>query len=938
MALHSTQNSESGRKNTGSKSSSKKHDHAGLVLRSHFSQPNHHPFELIEWEIRESKISNPDGSLVSHTPEVEVPKSWSQLATDILASKYLRRSGVPTQGKETSAKQVVHRIAHSIRTAGEKLGKYFYDTESAESFERELTHLLIHQMAAFNSPVWFNAGLFEEYGITGQGGSYYWNSQTQRIQETSTAYQNPQCSACFIQSVDDDLMKIFDLLKNEARLFKYGSGSGTNFSSLRSRFETLSGGGLSSGLISFLEVFDRAAGATKSGGTTRRAAKMVCLDIDHPEIVDFIEWKMKEEKKARALIAAGYESDFNGESYRTVAGQNSNNSIRLSDSFMRAVEQDEEWETTYRTDGRPHQTLKARELWRKIATSSWECADPGLQFDTTINEWHTCKNSGRIRASNPCSEFMFLDNTACNLSSLNLMKFWDESKGFDADGFKHAVRIMTIAQDILVDYSSYPTEMIAKNSHDFRPIGLGYANLGSLLMVNALPYDSEKGRQLAAAVTSLLSAQAYATSAELASSKGAFDRFDENRVSMMDVLKKHSTAAQQLPDEGFSIAREAEQVWNQVVKSAAQYGIRNSQVSVLAPTGTIGLLMDCDTTGVEPDFSLVKFKKLAGGGYFKIVNQSVPRALKKLGYSDQDIHEITEHITQTLSYESSPKLSPEHFAVFDCASTCGDGKRFIQPMGHLRMMSSVQAFLSGAISKTVNLPHSTSVEEIEEIHWQAWKLGLKAVAVYRDGCKSSQPLTSKTTEAPKNEENHRAVRRRLPQKRFGFNQEARLGNHTIHLRTGNYPDGSLGEIFIDMHKEGAAFRSMMNCFAISVSLGLQYGVPLSTYVDKFIYTRFEPQGPVQHPNIKYATSVIDFIFRVLGMEYLGRTDFVQVPPDKLSELSNPPHNSPVTDDSPQKHLRNIMADAPFCDQCGHTTVRNASCYKCLNCGNSMGCS
>ena len=1031
----------------------------GLKFTRYFSKEGKHPFTEIQWTTRKSKITNPDGSIISSMDSVEVPADWSQLATDIAVSKFFRKTGVAKQASEvdheTSVKQLVTRVASAIRKAGERLGGYFKTTKDAFIFEDELTALLATQRGAFNSPVWFNCGLYEAYGITGSPGSYRWNPQTQNIEATKNAYESPQCSACFIQAVNDDLMSIFDLVKNEAKLFKYGSGTGSNFSRLRGKQEKLSGGGLSSGLISFLEVLDRGAGATKSGGTTRRAAKMVCLDMDHPEIADFINWKVLEEKKARALIAAGYPADFNGEAYRTVAGQNSNNSIRVTDEFMKAVETDGVWSTKFRTTGEVCETFKARDLWRQAATAAWECADPGLQYDTTINNWHTAKSTDRINASNPCSEYMFLDDTACNLASLNLMKFWDAKEGFDIEGYRHAARVFATAQEILVDYSSYPTETIALNSHDYRPLGLGYANLGTLLMVNGLPYDSYEANQMAGALTAILTGQGYRTSAEIASQKAPFPGYEKNREPMLNVIKMHREAAYKLTPKTKALAEAAQEDWDMALSLGEKYGYRNAQMSVLAPTGTIGLLMDCDTTGVEPDFSLVKFKKLAGGGYFKIINQSVPAALTALGYSAPQIKEITNYITGTASFannpfltiekliskgmsaesvksveaklgaafdlrsafspfalgekimselkipkevssaagfdslrylgfsdtevekasemicgtmmiEGAPHLREEDYPVFDCANKCGKGKRFIAPMGHVRMMAAAQPFLSGAISKTVNLPNETTIQEIEEIYSEGWKLGLKAVAVYRDGCKASQPLTSKSADSKsddKKEEKAAAAathapgsvpyRRKLPTKRPGFTQEARVGGHKVYLRTGDYPDGTLGEIFIDMHKEGAAFRSMMNCFAISVSIGLQHGVPLSTYVDKFVFTRFEPQGSVTHPNVKYATSVIDYVFRVLGMEYLGRTDFVQVKPEKtfkpVSIHIQPSEIEEVTGrvaideiQSPftgaQAHLKNMMGDAPFCDSCGHTTVRNGSCYKCLNCGNSMGCS
>ncbi len=883
-------------------------------------------------------------------------------------------------------------------------------------------------------------------------------------------------------------MSIFQLAKNEARLFKYGSGTGTNFSKIRGHQEQLAGGGYSSGLMSFLEVLDKGAGATKSGGTTRRAAKMVCLDMDHPEILDFITWKSREEKKVAALIAAGYSSDFNGDAYKTVAGQNSNNSIRVSDEFMKAVDTGSEWKTKSRTTGQVVNTYDARTLWKEVAQAAWACADPGVQYDTTINEWHTCLNTDRIYASNPCSEFMFLDDTACNLASLNLVKFLKKDGSFDIEGYRKACRIFIIAQEILVDLSSYPTERIARNSHDYRPLGLGYANLGTLLMLKGIAYDSDEGRSWAGALTAIMCGRAYAVSAEEASLLGAFSGYERNREPMLKVIGKHRQAAYQIDGKKCpaDLLKAAQEDWDLALDLGKQHGYRNSQVTVLAPTGTIGLLMDCDTTGVEPDFALVKFKKLAGGGYFKIVNQSVPEALKNLGYSKDQITDIiryvlgtmhlngTPHINRdflsakgftqdeiakiekalpgtfelssafnrysigeetlkrvgvtqeelerptfnflrcvglteaeiaqanevicgTMTVEGAPHISthPErdrHLAVFDCANKCGaKGTRFIAPMGHIKMMAAVQPFISGAISKTVNLPHETTVEEIEDIYYQGWRMGLKAVALYRDGCKLSQPLSTKSdakqskeksepveaVAAPKREEvaaqggqlTFAPVRRKLPAKRMGFTQEATIAGHKVYIRTGEYEDGSLGEVFIDMHKEGAAYRSMMNCFAISVSLGLQYGVPLKEFVDKFTFTRFEPSGIVSgHPNVKLATSIVDYIFRVLGLEYLGRTDFVQVKPVDLTaekgaaesvypknpsqmiqgavpmEGMEPQLKLPInlgeanSAESSDQHLAQMMGDAPPCDSCGHTTVRNGACYKCLNCGNSMGCS
>ncbi len=1041
----------------------------GLKITRRYTEAGKDPLESLSYEYRTSVITNPDGSVVFKMDNAEIPKGWSQLATDIIVSKYFRKAGVPKTGRETSAKQVVHRIAHSIRVAGENLGGYFASPEDAQAFEDELKYLLITQRGAFNSPVWFNCGLYQEYGIEGSGGNYFWNPKTETIDTTVNSYEHPQCSACFIQAVDDDLMSIFDLAKNEARLFKYGSGTGSNFSKIRGHQEKLSGGGTSSGLMSFLEVLDRGAGATKSGGTTRRAAKMVCLDMDHPEIVDFINWKVREERKVAALIAAGYSSDFNGDAYRTVGGQNSNNSVRVTDEFMNAVLEDKEWKTYMRTTGAAVDALQARDLFKQIAFAAWACADPGVQYDSTINKWHTCKNTGRINASNPCSEYMFLDDTACNLSSINLTKYLNEDGSWDVEGYRHAIRTLILAQEILVDFSSYPTERIAQNSHDFRPLGLGYANLGSALMIQGIPYDSEEGRQTAAALTAILCGHAYATSAEIAAAKAPFPGFEMNREPMLEVIGMHRDAAYKIDGAACpaELLKAAQEDWDDALKLGEQHGYRNAQATVLAPTGTIGLLMDCDTTGIEPDFALVKFKKLAGGGYFKIINQSVPAALRKLGYSAREIADIVTYVRGTsslhgaphvnrdslhakgfteseiekiegtlegvfdisqafsawnigdetlqrlgfkkekfkepsfnllsalgftsaqvqeandvicgrMTIEGAPHLNPDHLPIFDCANKCGQyGKRFLAPMSHVRMMAATQPFLSGAISKTVNLPEEASVEDIEEIYMEGWKLGLKAVALYRDGCKLSQPLSSKSDKKEEAKEETSAIaaapalqRRRMPRKRRGVTQEARVGGNKVYLRTGEYEDGSLGEIFIDMHKEGAAFRSMMNCFAIAVSLGLQYGVPLKEFVDVFTFTRFEPQGPVDHPNIKFATSIIDFIFRLLGLEYMGRTDLVQVKPNEQQLLdlasvksqtektpgatpaakpSSPPQLAVIqgeraepvegkAENTLSDHLSTMMGDAPFCDQCGHITVRNGACYKCLNCGNSMGCS
>jgi ribonucleoside-diphosphate reductase alpha chain len=1082
----------------------------GIRIDRRFTTPGADPLDSVVYERRSSTITNPDGSIVFRMDGAEVPASWSQLATDILISKYFRKAGLhgDKDRGETSVRQVVHRLAHTIRRAADELGGYFAGESDADAFEAELSFLLVNQYGAFNSPVWFNLGLWHEYGIEGSGGNWAWDGEAGTVVETKTAYERPQCSACFIQAVKDDLMSIYDLVKSEARLFKYGSGTGSNFSPIRGKQEKLSGGGTSSGLMSFLEVFDRAAGATKSGGTTRRAAKMVCLDMDHPEIVDFIHWKVREEKKARVLIEAGFSSDFNGEAYHTISGQNSNNSVRVTDEFMRAVEAGGKWQTRFRTTGEICDTYDAKDLWRQIAEAAWACADPGVQYDSTINKWHTCPNSGRINASNPCSEYMFLDDTACNLASVNLTKFLREDGSFDVEGYRHACRVFFVAQEILVDLSSYPTASIAKNSHDYRPLGLGYANLGSLLMSLGVPYDSREGRAIAAALTAIMCGHAYKASAEMAGTKGPFPGFAKNREPMLRVMRMHRDAAYAIDRDAcpVDLYRAACDDWDAAVHLGEIHGYRNAQATVLAPTGTIGLLMDCDTTGIEPDFALVKFKKLAGGGYFKIVNQTVPRALRRLGYSEREVQEIVAYVSGTntllaaphvnrrtlkdkgltdaelskveaalpgvfdldsafapwvlgeeayerlglgkearahkasllehlgftreqideaqdvvvgrMTIEGAPHLRAEHYAVFDCANRCGKhGRRFLAPMAHVRMMAAAQPFLSGAISKTVNLPNDATVEDVAAIYEEGWRLGLKAVALYRDGCKASQPLSSggkkkdqkKASDQPGHEPLLTPVsqestaspqlmlniapgtrlygqRERLPKKRRGFTQEARVGGHKIFLRTGEYDDGRLGEIFIDMHKEGAAFRSLMNCFAMSISIGLQYGVPLQTYVDQFTFTRFEPQGPVEgHPNVKFATSIVDFIFRALGVEYLHRYDLAHIKPEldasplhAAQDLGAPPEPPSLRhlpegtqarpaapgDVKPLPHTREatarsaamdetlgdgtgspldaqldtMMGDAPVCDVCGHITVRNGACYKCLNCGNSMGCS
>jgi len=1126
----------------------------GLHINRFYTKPGEDPLDSVEWTTKDSRITNPDGSIVFEMKDAEVPAGWSQVAADIMVSKYFRKAGVPqvdaagdpivdddgtpVLGPERSARQVIGRLTSTWRDWGER-HDYFASKDDAQAFEDELTYMLVNQMAAPNSPQWFNTGLHHAYGIEGPAqGFWYVDPESEELLPSPDSYSRPAPHACFIQSVGDDLVNeggIMDLWTREARLFKFGSGTGTNFSNLRAEGEPLSGGGKSSGLMSFLKIGDRAAGAIKSGGTTRRAAKMVILDIDHPDIEEFIAWKKVEEDKVRALIAAGYPSDFNGEAYQTVSGQNSNNSVRVSEDFLRAVENDEEWELVGRTNGDIMRAVRARDLWNQIAEAAWACADPGIQFDTTINQWHTSPAGGRINASNPCSEYMFIDNTACNLASLNLVRFYDdESQTFDIEGYKHAVRLWTMVLEISVTMAHFPSKEIAQGSYDYRTLGLGYANLGSLLMRSGIPYDSDEGRALTGALTAILTGDAYAASAEMAAALGPFPKFEENRDSMLRVMRNHRAAAQSAPDgeyEGVThsvvaidpdhcpveLLDAARSSWDRAVELGETHGYRNAQATVLAPTGTIGLLMDCDTTGVEPDFALVKFKKLAGGGYFKIANQSIDPALRALGYTAEQRAEIVEFVVGTMTLdgapyinreslaergftdeeidqieatlpgvfdlrhafnvfvvgeqalqrigytedqytsfdfdllhelgyseaeiaeagrvicgmqtiEGAPHLVDEHLPVFDTANKNGKlGRRFIHYTGHIRAMAAAQPFISGAISKTINMPNDVTVSDIEEAYDLSARLGLKAMALYRDGSKASQPLSNvsdgdvtededeELVEAIENEARivggvfapgvsptqayHGVNRPRflLPTRRTGFTQEAKVGGHKIFLRTGEYDDGTLGEVFIDLAKEGATLRGIIGCFAIAVSKGLQYGVPLEEFVESFTFQTFEPRGMVEgHPNIKMANSIIDYVFRTLGLEYLDRTDLVQVPPKELGELPEPPSGmavdaglqleldgqapttapishpavadpdqvSPAVNGSNGSHkpapaqvavaaapeggntqtasvqqaLGEMMGDAPLCETCGHITVRNGSCYRCLNCGASMGCS
>ena len=1113
-----------------------------------FTIDNISPYEQFEYELRNSELRNSDGTIVFHMDNIEVPKHWSQLATDILAQKYFRKAGIPLKnndgtfitdengnkkyGSENSVKQVVHRLAESWKICGTKYN-YFTTPKDAEIFYDEIVYMLLNQMCAPNSPQWFNTGLYHVYGIEGKAqGHFYVDAETKILKRSTDAYSHPQTSACFIQSISDDLVNeggIFDLLSKEARIFKYGSGTGTNFSILRGKNEKLSGGGVSSGLMSFLKIFDKAAGAIKSGGTTRRAAKMVILDIDHPDIEEFIEWKANEEDKVANLVSGskitatflqaiadeclnngsdrkknpylniliqkalnrgilytkiqqvidlvsmGYtEFDFkqfdtnsDGDAYTTVSGQNSNNSIRVNAEFMQAVENDDIWELKWRKDKTTSKIVKANDLWTKINMSAWKTADPGLQYDTTINDWHTCPKSGRINASNPCSEYMFLDDTACNLASINLGKFWDkENNIFLIKEYKHAIRLWTTVLEISITIAQFPSKKIAQNSFDFRTLGLGYANLGSLLMVTGHPYDSPEATAITGAITSILTAEAYSTSAELAKEQGTFTYYNENKNDMLRVIRNHRRAAYNVPaDEYENLTITPNGIdknycpeylylascssWDKTLKLGEQYGFRNAQVSVLAPTGTIGLLMDCDTTGIEPEFAIVKYKKLAGGGYFKIVNHSVKLSLKKLGYSDEQIKDIEDYtigtlslkdcpyinenslkergftdekiniieqqlktvfnirfafnkyilgeeflikdlgieekelnlpqfdllttigfseneieianayITGTMTIEGAPHIKEEHLPIFDCANKNGKyGQRFISHMAHLKIMSAAQPFISGAISKTVNMPANATIQDISNVYKTAYKIMIKAVALYRDNSKLSQPLNTKLSDLDEivtiGDENilsdikgsnklhrlnrNKLERKRLPLRRSGITREVTIQNQKIYLRTGEYEDGSLGEIFIDMYKEGASFRGLINSFAILTSKALQYGIPLNDLVNTFEFTKFEPSGIVQgHEEVKTATSVLDYIFKSLKIDYINNPEKQEQKNQKTTE--NIKHNTDIDTDTNTQYIKTLGYTGEQCPNCESFRLkRNGSCMICEDCGSTTGCS
>ena len=901
----------------------------GLKVARYFTREGVNPYDEIEWELRAASIINERGKVVFEQSNVEIPKAWSQMATNVVVSKYFR-GPLGSPQREHSVRQMIGRVVDTITGWGLKDG-YFAAEEDARAFADELTHILVHQKACFNSPVWFNCGIEER----------------------------PQCSACFILSVDDTMDSILDWYRKEGVIFKGGSGSGVNLSKIRSSKEQLAGGGTASGPVSFMKAADASAGVIKSGGKTRRAAKMVVLNIDHPDVEEFIKCKVEEEKKAWALIEAGYDSSLDGPAYGSVFFQNANNSVRVSDEFMQAVQEDREWKTRYVRTGEVFETYKARDLLRMIAESTYFCGDPGMQYDTTINDWHTCSNTARINASNPCSEYMHLDNSACNLASLNLLKYLRDDGVFDTESFRRAVDIIILAQDILVDNSSYPTAEITANAHAFRELGLGYANLGALLMSLGLPYDSDAGRAYAAAVTALMSGEGYLQSTRVAEATAAFAGFEVNRQPMLRVLNKHRSHAYKIssshvPLDLLTAAREA---WDQTCGEAEKYGVKNSQISVLAPTGTIAFMMDCDTTGVEPDIALVKYKKLVGGGLLKIVNNTVPRALKRLGYDVKQIQEIVEYIDEHETIEGAPHIKDEDLAVFDCAFKPANGSRSIHYMGHVKMMGAVQPFVSGAISKTINMPTDVTVDEIMQAYTESWKLGLKAVAVYRDGSKRTQPLNTSKEEkkaAAAEAKETRPFRRKLPDERRSITHKFDIAGHEGYITAGMYEDAQPGEIFITMSKEGSTISGLMDSFATAISMALQYGVPLRVLVDKFSHMRFEPSGFTKNPDIPIAKSIMDYIFRWLASKFLDReaqqeVGIVKEEPEEVASKETaaskkvvpissqaPRGGAPVASISSVTSL--YQQDAPPCPDCGAIMIRSGACYKCMNCGAVSGCS
>ncbi len=878
----------------------------GVTIPRYFTKKGVSPFDTVEWEQRSATIVNEAGEKVFEQNDLEFPSFWSQMAVNVVASKYFRGiQGRPE--RESSVRQLIGRVIETITHWGVTQG-YFASLDDSEAFQDELTHLILYQMMAFNSPVWFNCGIEEK----------------------------PQCSACFINSVQDSMASILQLAKVEGMLFKHGSGTGTNLSPLRSSKEHLSGGGTASGPVSFMKGYDAFAGVIKSGGKTRRAAKMVILNVDHPDIIEFINAKKEEERKAWTLIDAGYDGSFNGEAYESIFFQNANHSVRVTDEFMKALEDDGTWQTRAITTGEVMGTYKAREFLRLIAEGTHVCGDPGMQFDTTVNSWHTCPNSGRINASNPCSEYMFLDDSACNLASLNLLRFLNGEGEFDVPAFRHSVEVVILAQEIIVDNAGYPTEAIEKNSHRYRALGLGYANLGALLMARGLPYDSDPGRNYAAAITALMTGQAYLTSARIAEAMGPFDGFEANQKPMLEVIRKHHRAVSRInsayvPLEFLGAVHD---VWEKTGEMGEAHGYRNAQVTVLAPTGTIAFMMDCDTTGVEPDISLIKYKKLVGGGVFKIINTTVSRALDRLGYSEEERTEILQFINRKETIEGAPYLKETDLPVFDCAFKPIHGSRSIEYMGHIKMMGAIQPFISGAISKTINVPNETTVDQIMEAYIQSWQLGLKAVAIYRDGSKRTQPLSQKQEESVQRKGS--PYRRRLPDERKSLTHKFSIGNHEGYITAGMYEDGTPGEIFVVIAKEGSVVSGLMDCFATAISLALQYGVPLKILVNKFAHTRFEPSGFTKNPQIPIAKSLSDYIFRWLASKFLTEEEQAEV--GVLAETLPEEQQDEAKDEERKDVVFAAQEDAPPCPECGSIMVRNGSCYKCLNCGATSGCS
>jgi ribonucleoside-diphosphate reductase alpha chain len=886
---------------------------SGLTWTQNFCPTGTKVWDTVSWEQRDASIGDASGNMVFEQDDIAVPSSWSMTATNVVVSKYFR-GHLGTDIRETSIKQLIARVTETIATWGFEDG-YFDSAESAEAFKADLSWLCLHQYMAFNSPVWFNVGVEER----------------------------PQCSACFINSVEDSMESILGLAKTEGMLFKWGSGAGTNLSPIRSSKELLRGGGTASGPVSFMRGFDAFAGVIKSGGKTRRAAKMVILDIDHPDVVEFINCKVVEEKKAWALIDAGYDGGFNvpGGAYDSVFFQNSNNSVRVTDAFMNAVENGSQWETRGVSNGEVIETMDAKKVMHMIAEATWLCGDPGMQFDTTINDWHPCINTDRIYASNPCSEYMFLDNSACNLASLNLLKFRTEGGGFDTERFLSAVRTTITAQEILVDRASYPTPTIEQNSIDYRPLGLGFANLGALLMAKGLPYDSEEGRNYAGNITALMHGEAYAQSSRIAELRGPFTGYHRNQKPMLRVIAKHRKAAKTIPKMGVPSQMRADvlKVWDECYALGQKHGYRNGQVTVLAPTGTIGFMMDCDTTGVEPDIALIKYKKLVGGGMLKIVNQTVPLALNELGYSQTEQAAIGAYLETHETIEGAPFLKEEHLAIFDCAFKPRNGQRTIRPMGHVKMMGACQPFLSGAISKTVNMPTDSTVQDIADVYMESWRLGLKAVAVYRDGCKRTQPLNTSLDEVTTKSDTkveYKPVRRKLPVERAAITHKFSVAGHEGYITVGQYDDGSPGEIFLVMAKEGSVVSGLMDAFATSVSLALQYGVPLDALSNKFMHMRFEPSGFTGNPKIPIAKSIMDYIFRWMDLKFGDNTE-MGVPP----QMDTSTQAAPLSDEdsvSREQAVFTTQADAPPCTSCGSIMVRSGACYKCFNCGSTSGCS